>query len=244
MTVSVTKRGAGHPTMSPADLEVVFFDVDDTLYQDGWVTSSCLTRQIDDYLVGRLGLAEGKGKALYLKYGTAVRGLLAEGLLPHERLDHYLKWVHTVPIPVGQDAEAIRRVVRRVGKRRWIFTASSFEFWGQKVVKSLGMLDEFEGTVDCKDCEFRTKNDQESFRAAMLKAKVSDPSKCLLFDDDAANIRAAKKAGWKAVQVGPGEKASEADLHIDSILQIPERLPWLLKKEVDGIEGEGGAKEG
>eukprot|EP01062_Namystynia_karyoxenos_P074109 TRINITY_DN70956_c0_g1_i1.p1 TRINITY_DN70956_c0_g1~~TRINITY_DN70956_c0_g1_i1.p1 ORF type:complete len:263 (+),score=86.08 TRINITY_DN70956_c0_g1_i1:91-879(+) len=217
-------------------LDVYFFDMDDTLYQNQWTTAGMITKRIEKYCEEHLGLPKGKSMELYRKHGTCLRGLLQEGLLAEDKVDDYLEFCHDIPtVGISRD-ETLRAVLQIIPGSRWVFTAAPAKYWAERVLDTLGVRDLFEGIVDAVDCKFMTKHDPESFRIAMKKAGVTDPGRCVLLDDSAKNLVAAKEAGWQTVLVGPPRFADElrsgvADAVIKSVHHLPEALPQLFREE-------------
>jgi pyrimidine 5'-nucleotidase len=116
------------------------------------------------------------------KYGTALRGLLEEKLLPEERIEQYLHLVHDIPLHEIERNLEMRQLLLRTNVKRWIFTASSREH-AMRCLKRVGIEDLFEGIIDCRAVNQVTKHDPEAFRIAMEMAGAKDPSRCMLLDD-------------------------------------------------------------
>jgi pyrimidine 5'-nucleotidase len=217
--------------------QVIFFDCDDCLYFDGWVTANKLTSKIDEWCVKR-GLKQGQAYALYKKYGTALRGLLAEGYIENtERaVDHFLQSVHDIPVRdlLTPDME-LRSMLERMDPTipKYIFTASVKEH-ADRCIDALGIADLFVEVIDCKRCDLETKHSKHSFLKAMEVAGVDDPERCIFFDDNLKNIAAARQIGWRSVLVGTvgrdcGNRVTSdhAEHDIERIHHIPHIMPEL-----------------
>jgi pyrimidine 5'-nucleotidase len=219
--------------------QVVFFDCDDCLYFDGWGVAKQLTAKIDQWCVNH-GLHSGQAYELYKQYGTALRGLLAEGYLEEseEAIDGYLRYVHDIPVHdlLSRDEE-LRAMLLAMDPSipKYIFTAS-VSHHAIRCIKSLGIEDLFVDVIDCKKCNFETKHSKHSFDTAMRIAGVEDPESCLFLDDSLTNIRAARNVGWRSVLVGrigrdhgkPIE-SEHAELEIDRIHEFRSVLPELFQ---------------
>jgi len=220
-------------TLAASDLDVVFVDCDDTLYFNSWATAVRLRDKISYFTSSKLGLEDSYAWRLYQTYGTALRGLLNENLIPPERVEEYLHAVHDVPLEeINRDPE-LRNMFLQMQVRRWVFTASSREH-AARCMRRVGVDDLFEGIIDCREVNLVTKHDPESFRIAMARAGAVDPSRCILIDDSVQNIRAAKSMGMKTCLVGLYERGSndrivcpEADYEIDRLIQLQSVLPGL-----------------
>jgi pyrimidine 5'-nucleotidase len=218
---------------------VVFFDCDDTLYFDGWKTANHLTENIEKWCVEKVGLPPGKAYQLYKEYGTALRGLLAEGYLEdtEEAINTFLEEVHDLPISelLKPDPE-LRKMLLKMDPSilKYIFTAS-VSHHAERCLKALGIEDLFEDVIiDVKRCNLETKHSRHSFDEAMKIARVDDPEQCIFLDDSVTNIKAAREIGWRSVLVGKvgrdcGKPISSdhAELEIDRIHEIATVLPEL-----------------
>ena len=222
--------------------KAIFFDCDDCLYFDNWVTAKKLTDKIEEWCVNH-GLRQGQAYELYKQYGTALRGLLAEGYLEESEsaIDKYLQDVHDIPLgETLQRDHQLRQMILAMDASipRYIFTASVRDH-ALRCLKALGIEDLFVGIIDCKSCDLETKHAPHSFRVAMSVAGVDDPECCLLLDDSVRNIEAARHVGWRGVLVGKvgrdcGKPISSenAELEVDRIHHVSQVLPELFVRQV------------
>ncbi len=222
--------------------KVIFFDCDDCLYFDNWKTAHKLTAKIEEWCVKKVGLPHGKAYELYKQYGTALRGLLAEGHIPNDEkaIDSFLEEVHDIPIYdlISPDPK-LREILLKLDPEipKFIFTAS-VSHHAIRCLRALGVEDIFEDKViDVKKCNLETKHSRHSFQAAMEIAQVDDPESCLFLDDSVTNIEAARKIGWRSVLVGKvgrdcGKPISSesAELEIDRIHDMVVALPELFTR--------------
>ena len=230
---STTSEDRNKPLLQASDLDVMFVDCDDTLYFNNWATAVRLKDKISYFTSTRLGLQDSYAWRLYQSYGTALRGLLNENLIPPERIEEYLHAVHDVPLEeINRDPE-LRKMFLQLQVRRWVFTASSREH-AMRCMKRVGVDDLFEGVIDCREVNLVTKHDPESFKIAMKRACTPDPSRCMLVDDSVQNIRAAKSMGMRTCLVGLYERESnakivcpEADYSINRLIELKDALPGL-----------------
>lgn len=218
-------------------LRVIFFDCDDCLYFDNWKTARRLTQKIDDWCVQH-GLRPGQAYQLYKEYGTALKGLLAEGYLSYEGIDSFLHEVHDIPLELQTD-ERLRSILVAMDPSipRYIFTASVREH-AERCLRQIGIQDLFVDIIDCKACDLETKHSPHSFRRAMAFAGVENPEQCLLLDDNVKNIQAAYHVGWRTALVGrigrdcgTLQECEYAEVALDNIHQISLVLPELFLSE-------------
>lgn len=90
------------------------------------------------------------------------------------------------------------------------------------ILERLNIKDLFDAIVDGTQIS-RAKPDPEIFLKCAQKLKI-DPQKCIVFEDAAAGIKAAKLAGMFAVGVGAFEILSEADIVVSSLEQMLRKL--------------------
>ena len=206
--------------------KVIFFDCDDTLYFDNWVVANQLTHKINEYCVNQIGLKPGKAYELYKQYGTALKGLIAEGHIENTTaaIDTYLEYVHDIPIHtlIKPDLN-LRRILQQLDPNipKYIFTAS-VSYHAHRCLKALGIDDLFHPTIiDVKTCNLETKHSPSSFQIAMDVAataaasshnntnmnggssnSILHPEECVFLDDSIKNIHAARQIGWRSVLVG------------------------------------------
>ena len=218
---------------------VIFFDCDDTLYFDGWKTANHLTEKIEAWCTEKAGLPPGKAYELYKEYGTALRGLLAEGYIQdtEEAIDTFLEEVHDLPIhELLKPDPKLRELLLKIDPsvKKYIFTAS-VSHHAERCLKALGIEDLFEDVIiDVKQCKLNTKHSEISFNEAMKIAGVENPEECVFLDDSLTNIKAARDIGWRSILVGRvgrdcGKPISSdhAENEIDRIHEMESALPEL-----------------
>jgi beta-phosphoglucomutase len=85
------------------------------------------------------------------------------------------------------------------------------------ILDVLGIKDQVDVVVTEEDVD-RGKPDPETFLLAAQRCNVK-PERCVVFEDAAAGIQAARAAGMKCIGVGEKEIA-QADLMVDSLTKI------------------------
>ncbi|KAK7820648.1 uncharacterized protein CFP56_038634 [Quercus suber] len=215
--------------------ECLLFDLDDTLYSLSTGFFTICTKNIEEYMVQKLGIDEKEvqeiSPVLYKTYGTTMAGLKAIG---HDfDNDDY----HSLPI------------------RKVIFSNSD-EAHVTKVLSKLGLEDCFEMIICFETLNPTNKNNvdddninfeltcqpngnsglpkipiickplENAFEQAFKIANIN-PEKTLFFDDSARNIQTAKRMGLDTVLVGKNHRTNGADYALESIHNIREALPML-----------------
>ncbi len=197
---------------SPVQIQTIFFDLDDTLYGRECGVWQAVRLRIEDYMRERLSIPDDQVARLrekYLQqYGTSLRGLLADYQIDP---DDYLAFVHDVDIenmiPANPNLGAM---LAKLPQRKWIFTNSSTTH-SQRVLIALGIAPHFEGILDVKVMNYRSKPDATAYAIAIEKTGTADPAASLFLDDQGSNLQPAKQLGAATVLVGSALPHPAAD---------------------------------
>ncbi|XP_038697476.1 suppressor of disruption of TFIIS-like [Tripterygium wilfordii] len=162
--------------------DCLLFDLDDTLYPLSSGIASACGKNIQDYVVEKLGIEESKitalGNLLYKNYGTTMAGLRAIGY--DFDYDEYHSFVHgRLPYEKLKPDPLLRHLLMTLPIRKVIFTNAD-KVHALKCLNRLGLEDCFEGII----C-FETLNPTH-------KSTVSDDEDDIAFvgsraDDSVAN---------------------------------------------------------
>mmetsp|Transcript_18879 Transcript_18879/g.21631 ORF Transcript_18879/g.21631 Transcript_18879/m.21631 type:complete len:478 (-) Transcript_18879:137-1570(-) len=222
--------------------KVIFFDCDDCLYFDNWKTADQISQKIEEWCTQKKGLPPKYAYELYKKYGTALKGLLAENYIDNnpEDIEQYLREVHDLPIhTLLKPDPKLRLILERLDPSipKFIFTAS-VRHHAERCLKALGIDNFFssENIIDVKSCNLETKHCCGSFQIAMEIANVTayPPESCLFFDDSTKNIQMGRKMGWRSVLVGKvgrdckkNVSCDDTELEMNSIHDLEKCFPEL-----------------
>ncbi|GJM91757.1 hypothetical protein PR202_ga08166 [Eleusine coracana subsp. coracana] len=225
-------------------------DLDDTLYP---VTSGIgvdVMKNIQDYMVQKLGVEESISLELcillYKQYGTTMAGLRAIGY--QFDYDDYHSFVHgrlaykkIKPDPVFTNGDKIHasRALKRLGIEDCFERVVCFETLNPtspppvpadelKIFDIMKHLAHPEPGVDLPKSSILCKPSIDAMLHA-LKAASINPQTTILFDDSFRNIQAAKEIGMRTVLVGTSERTRGADYALESLHNMKEALPelWL-----------------
>ncbi len=137
-----------------------------------------------------------------MRYGTTMRGLQAEY---HVNEDEYLAFVHDVPLlDFLRPNPGLCQMLQAYPQRKVIFTNADSNH-ARRVLAVLGLSACFQQIIDIKAMSPYCKPMQEAFRIALEMAGESDPARCVLVDDQAHNVRAAREFGMHAIRIGAVE---------------------------------------
>jgi pyrimidine 5'-nucleotidase len=223
-------------------LELVFFDLDGTLYPEKNGLWMAIKQRINGYLAERMGFsseeAQKKRQDYVIRYGTTLRGLQVEHNI--DRVE-YLAYVHDLPLDKYLRPDPrVRKMLEQIQEPKWIFTNSD-QLHVNRVLKFLELENLFDGIIDIYALDFFCKPDQRAYFYALEIASASQPEKCILIDDSPENIRVASKIGFKTVYVYDPEDISKpenelagnlkADFAIRELIDLQEILPRLQSEQ-------------
>lgn len=129
--------------------DCLLFDLDDTLYPLSTGLASSVRKNIEDYMVEKLGIEQSKiaelGNLLYKNYGTTMAGLRAIGY--DFDYDEYHSFVHgRLPYENLRPDPVLRSLLLSLPIRKVIFTNAD-KVHALKALSRLGLEDCFEGIL-------------------------------------------------------------------------------------------------
>ncbi|KAK6788550.1 hypothetical protein RDI58_012348 [Solanum bulbocastanum] len=129
--------------------DCLLFDLDDTLYPLSIGLAVDVTKNIEDYMVEKLGIEQSitveLGNLLYKNYGTTMAGLRAIGY--NFDYDEYHSFIHGgLPYENLKPDPILRSLLLSLPIRKVIFTNAD-EVHALKVLNKLGLEDCFEGII-------------------------------------------------------------------------------------------------
>lgn len=209
-------------------VEVLFLDVDDTLYPRTNGLWQAIGQRILGYLIDRVGMTAAEAerdRALYLeRYGTTLSGLIR-----HHGVDplDYLRDVHNLPLQEYLSADPrLRRLLEGIPCRKVIFTNAHREHV-ERVLACLQIENTIDQIVDLLALQMFNKPDPNAYRLALELAGDPDPESCAMVDDRRRNLQPAAQLGMYTVLVGPSSEDDGASAAIEEIYDLPGVLPSL-----------------
>jgi pyrimidine 5'-nucleotidase len=198
--------------------EVLFFDLDDTLYPATSGIWQAIGKRMDEYMLKKFDLLQENVGALredlYYKYGTTLRGLRE---VYHIDESEFLNFVHDIPIHEYLKPDpSLAQVLSSVSQRKVIFTNADVNH-ANRVLNNLGIADFFEQVIDIQRIHPFCKPMNEAFMLALEAVGIENPSKCVLIDDSFRNLVVAHQLGFYTIQVGTITPVSGIDAGISSI---------------------------
>jgi len=207
---------------------VVFFDLDDTLYDKSNGLWEAIRVRMSDYLHERLGFPTESvpelRRSYFEKYGTTLRGLQI-----HHQVDpdDYLAYVHNLPLERYLQVDpSLQELIASIPQPKWIFTNADDQH-AHRVLAYLGIEDCFQGIIDVRAMKFHCKPEVEAYEIAMKIAGEKEPGHCVYLDDSVRNLAPARELGFFTVLVGSRDPHPAANYSITNLSELPARIPEL-----------------
>jgi putative hydrolase of the HAD superfamily len=183
-------------------IETWVFDLDNTLYPH----HLNLWQQVDDRIRAFVSdfLKVSKDEAFrvqkdyYKRYGTTMRGLMAEhGMKP----DDYLEFVHQIDHSPLTPNPALGAALSSLPGCKLILTNGTRKH-ADAVMQKLGVHEHFEDVFDIVAAELEPKPSLKTYQRFVARHDV-DASKAAMFEDLARNLEAPHALGMTTVLVVP-----------------------------------------
>jgi putative hydrolase of the HAD superfamily len=213
---------------SHVGLTHIIFDLDETLYPRSAGLFDVISRRITHWVQRELGLTSGEAAALrqvYLRqHGTTLGGLIANQQVGD--VESYLAFVHDVPVEryIGLNP-ALATMLAAIPLRKVIFTNATAEH-GRRVLRALGVGDQFERLVGARETGLVNKPRPEAYHKLLLLLQARGPD-CILVDDRAVNLRPAKALGMTTVLVDSAPDEG-VDFVVEDVLEVGPLVARLL----------------
>ena len=183
-------------------VETWVFDLDNTLYPhsvDVWKQVNELIRNyIANYLKVSPEEATRIQKDYYLRYGTSMRGMMAEHNMPHE---DYLEAVHKIDHSLIEPNPALGEAIGKLPGRKLILTNGTRKH-ADAIVERLGLHGHFEDTFDIVAAELEPKPAAQTYDK-FLRVHGVKPERTAMFEDLARNLEVPHALGMTTTLIVP-----------------------------------------
>jgi len=207
----MTSANAASSNRVPADrparrsfdrVETWVFDLDNTLYPHHLNLWHQVDERIRDYIANFLNITHDDAfrlqKDYYKRYGTSMRGLMAEhGMKP----DDFLDFVHQIDHSPLQPNAALGAAIERLPGRKLILTNGTRRH-ADAVLARLELGHHFEDVYDIVAAELEPKPFPQNYDRFLAMHGV-DPGKAAMFEDLARNLAVPYSRGMTTVLVVP-----------------------------------------
>ena len=209
--------------------KVWIFDLDNTLHNAAPHIFPHINRSMTEYLQTHLGLDEAAAGELrrhyWLRYGATLLGLMR-----HHATDpaHFLWHTHQLP---QLDAMLVREpllrpTLRRLPGRKIVFSNAPVHY-ARAILKLLAISDLFDDVFSIERTRYRPKPDSYGF-LRLCRAHRLKPQRCIMVEDNLANLRTAARLGMRAVWVSRARRApGYVDVKVSRLAQLPRLLAHL-----------------
>ena len=200
-----------------AHVDTWVFDLDNTLYPAGSDVWPKIDQRITVYMADLLGLDGMSSRALqkyyYQRYGTTLRGLMAEHDITAE---HFLSFVHDIDRSSLVPDEALAAAIAALPGRKLILTNGSREH-ALRTARQIGIEELFEGVFDIVDANLLPKPYAETY-ALFFERHGVDPARAAMFEDIAHNLVVPHQRGMATTLVAPraGDKVEREQWELTS----------------------------
>jgi putative hydrolase of the HAD superfamily len=197
-------------------IEDWIFDLDNTLYPASTRLFDLIDQRMSDYVARLLDCGPDEAREVQKRY-FRDHGTTLAGLMKHHSVDphHFLDDVHAIELDRVAPDERLARALERLPGRRFVFTNGN-QAYADRVLAAIGIGDHFHGLVDIHACEYLPKPDAHGYRLLVDRFGI-DPSRAVLVEDMAKNLKPAKALGMTTVWVDNGSDHGNHDADPDVI---------------------------
>lgn len=205
------------------------FDLDNTLHNATPHIFPHINRSMTAYLQEHLRLDENEANALrthyWLRYGATL-----SGMMKHHGTDpeHFLWHTHQFPeLPQMVLREPrLRYALKKLPGRKLLFSNAP-QHYARAVLKLLRVDDLFDDVFAIEQARHRPKPQLTGFLRLLKKHRLT-PARCVMVEDSAGNLQAAKRLGMKTVWVNNAPRnPGYVDVKVRSVIELPRALPRL-----------------
>jgi len=202
------------------NIQYWLFDLDNTLYPAASGLFAAIDHRINRYLQEFFDIhperADDVRRGYFHRYGLTLLGLMKErGADP----DHYLEYVHRVPIADYLSPNSrLQALLAAIPVPKAIFTNGSRRH-SMAVMEALGVSDAFDEIFDIASCGYIPKPDIRSYRMVLERLGIAG-REALMAEDLEQNLPPAKSLGMVTVLVGAKGGPQSADYSVASIEEL------------------------
>ena len=217
------QRAKKKPPQNTADACWVF-DLDNTLYPEECNLFGHIDAKMGDYIAALLGVGRVEAKKVqkdyFVRFGTTLRGLIdVHGVDPEE----FLNFVHDIDLSALAEDKELGRALKKLKGRKIVFTNGDIPY-AERVLKKIGIRDQFEGIFDIARARYLPKPHAETYRVFVDHFEV-DPGAAVMVEDMARNLVPAARMGMTTVWVktrdawgSVGHDAAHIDFETDNLV--------------------------
>jgi putative hydrolase of the HAD superfamily len=190
------------PPREFSHVETWIFDLDNTLYPHHLNLWQQVDQRIRDYIANFLNITHEEAfrvqKDYYKRYGTSMRGLMAEhNMAP----DDFLDVVHQIDHSPLEPNPMLGAMLKALAGRKLVLTNGTRRH-ADAVMQRLGIDEHFEDIFDIVAAELEPKPSPLTYER-FLKRHGVEPTQAAMFEDLARNLSVPHALGMTTVLVVP-----------------------------------------
>lgn len=201
---------------------VWLFDLDNTLHNASPHIFPHINRSMTAYLERHLTLSRDEANALRMHYWQRYGATLL-GLMRHHATDphHFLRETHRFDQlhEMVVFERALKSQLARLPGRKIVFSNAPHRY-AEAVLALMGIRPLFDAVVGIEALDLQPKPGIAAYRRIIRRYHLN-PSRCIMVEDTAVNLRTAKQLGMRTVLVGRNSRhPAYVDIKISSILKL------------------------
>jgi putative hydrolase of the HAD superfamily len=203
------------------------FDLDNTLYPASANLFALMDVRMTAYVGHVLGVDLDEARLIQKRY-FVEQGTTLAGLMKHQAIDphHYLDFVHDVDLDRLTPDPMLAAAIKALPGRKLVFTNADTPY-ANRVLEKRGLADCFEAVFDIHDAHYRPKPEMGAYHSFCARHAV-DPTRAVMFEDMARNLRPAKQIGMGTLWINNGSEHGEAEACASFIdHETPDLAPFL-----------------
>lgn len=198
------------------------FDLDNTLHNATPHIFPHINRSMTAYLQKHLGLDEQAASELRKHYWQRY-GATLSGMMKHHGTDpeHFLWHTHQFPeLPnMVLRQPRLRHVLKKLPGKKLLFSNAPHQY-ACSVLKLLCIDDLFDDVFTIEHTDYRPKPQMAGFMRLLRKHHLN-PARCVMVEDSAENLQAAKRLGMRTVWVDATTRSpAYVDVKIRSVMEL------------------------
>ncbi|MBI5436532.1 MAG: pyrimidine 5'-nucleotidase [Nitrosomonadales bacterium] len=202
------------------------FDLDNTLHNAIPHIFPHINRSMTAYLQQHLGLDEQAAGELRRHYWQRY-GATLSGMMRHHGTDprHFLWHTHQFPELPGMVLREprLRHVLKSLPGKKLVFSNAP-QLYARAVLKLLRVDDLFDDVFAIEHARYRPKPQLAGFVRLLRKHRLH-PAHCVMVEDSAENLQAAKRLGMRTVWVDTTPRfPAYVDVKIRNVMELPRIL--------------------
>ncbi|GAA3607519.1 pyrimidine 5'-nucleotidase [Gibbsiella greigii] len=174
------------------------FDLDNTLYPKNSGLWGQVDARITAWITHFFDISEAEAMAIrkdyFLRYGTALRGLMKEYQVKPEE---YLDYIYKIDYSVLSRDSLLQSQLASIPGRKIIFTSSP-KWHATQVLEVLGISSQITDIFDIADAGYVPKPAEQTYERFIDKFGIV-PEHAIMFEDTLANLSIPKVFGMKTV---------------------------------------------